>query len=123
MATRGQLIVALRSRFGELGVWFFSSLLFGLLHLPNTLFGTGVFGLLQVPLSFLAGTVFYLLRRASGTLIFAMALHALWDFSTFAADSSINSFPLVGIVALVVVVRLTRRESRDAHTATRDQRR
>jgi membrane protease YdiL (CAAX protease family) len=30
MLTRGQLIVALRSRFGELGVWFLSTLLFGL---------------------------------------------------------------------------------------------
>ena len=35
MATRGLLIVGLRGRYTEGWVWFLSTLLFGLLHLPN----------------------------------------------------------------------------------------
>lgn len=119
LVCRGQLIVALRSRFGELGVWFVSTLLFGLLHLPNMIFGTGLPGIAQVFVTFLIGTVLYLLRRVSGTLIFAMALHALWDFSSFAASSAVSGIVaiLVGIVAVVVAVILTRTESRDAKPA------
>ena len=115
LVTRGQLIVALRSRFGELGVWFFSTLLFGLLHLPNTLFGTGLPGISQVGITFLIGTVLYLLRRVGGTLIFAMLLHALWDFSSFAAPGALSGILgiLVGIVAVVFAIILTRRESRE----------
>ena len=115
LVTRGQLIVSLRSRYGELGVWFFSTLLFALLHLPNTLFGTGPFGTIQVLFTFLAGSTFYLLRRVSGTLIFAMVLHGLWDFSTFAASSALGSLgPVIGIASVVVAIVLTRRESKEA---------
>jgi membrane protease YdiL (CAAX protease family) len=118
LVTRGQLIVALRSRFGELGVWFFSTLLFGLLHLPNTLFGTGLPGISQVFITFLIGTVLYLLRRVSGTLIFAMALHALWDFSSFAAPGALTGILgiLVGVVAVIFAVILTRKEGRSENT-------
>lgn len=114
LVTRGQLIVALRSRFGELGVWFFSTLLFALLHLPNTLFGTGPIGILQVLFTFLMGSTFYLLRRVSGTLIFAMLLHALWDFSTFSANSGVTGIagPAIGLAAVIVAAVLTRRESK-----------
>jgi len=110
LVTRGQLIVALRSRYGEPGVWFFSTLLFALLHLPNTIFGTGPVGVIQVLFTFLAGSTFYLLRRVSGTLVFAMVLHGLWDFSTFAASSALGSLgPVIGIASVVVAVVLTRR--------------
>jgi len=114
LLTRGQLIVALRSRFGELGVWFFSTLLFGLLHLPNTLFGTGPVGVSQVFITFIIGSALYLLRRVSGTLIVAMALHALWDFSTFAANSGLIVFVglPVAAAAMIVTIVLTRKESR-----------
>jgi len=115
LVTRGQLIVALRSRYGELGVWFVSTLLFALLHLPNTLFGTGPFGVIQVLFTFLVGSTLYLVRRVSGTLIFAMVLHGFWDFSTFASNSGLGSLgPVIGIAAVIVAIRLTRRESRAA---------
>lgn len=116
LVTRGQLIVALRSRFGELGVWFFSTLLFALLHLPNTLFGTGPLGISQVFITFLIGSALYLLRRVSGTLIAAMLLHALWDFSSFAANSgliAVIGLP-VATAAMIVTIVLTRKESRAA---------
>ncbi|WP_460800093.1 lysostaphin resistance A-like protein [Microbacterium sp. GXF0217] len=116
LVTRGQLIVALRSRFGELGVWFFSTLLFAALHLPNTLFGTGLFGLTQVLFTFLAGTTFYLLRRVSGSLVLAMLLHALWDFSAFATTTALVGFsPLIGVVAVIVAIILLRKESKTTH--------
>lgn len=117
LMTRGQLVVALRSRFGEFGVWLLSTALFALIHLPNTLFGTGAGGVLQVPVTFLLGSVFYLLRRVSGTLIAAMFLHALWDFSSFAAvDGWVVGLigPPVGIAAVIVAAVLTRREGAPA---------
>jgi membrane protease YdiL (CAAX protease family) len=116
LVTRGQLIVALRSRFGELGVWFFSTLLFGLLHLPNTIFGTGPLGVSQVLITFMIGSGFYLLRRVSGTLITAMILHALWDFSSFAANSGLIAVIGLPVAAscVIVAIILTRRESRAA---------
>ena len=85
MATRGVLIVALRAKLGEGWVWFISSTLFGLMHLTNALTGQELLPTLsQVGAAFLGGTVFYILRRTTGTLIWAMVLHGLWDFSTFA---------------------------------------
>lgn len=119
LVTRGQLIVALRSRFGELGVWFFSTLLFALLHLPNTLFGTGPLGISQVFITFIIGSALYLLRRVSGTLIAAMVLHALWDFSSFAANSGLIAtlgLPIAA-AAMIVAIVLTRRESRASAAA------
>ncbi|GIT82108.1 hypothetical protein LLS1_37770 [Leifsonia sp. LS1] len=114
LVTRGQLIVALRSRFGELGVWFFSTLLFGLLHLPNTVFGTGLPGISQVFITFLFGSVLYLTRRVGGTLIIAMVLHALWDFSSFAAATAVTAIVgiPVGIAAVIIAIVLTRKESK-----------
>ncbi|MFD4960174.1 CPBP family intramembrane glutamic endopeptidase [Microbacterium sp. NPDC058389] len=85
MANRGLLVVALRSRLGEGWVWFLSSLLFGLMHLTNALSGQDLLTTLQqVAFAFAGGTIFYILRRTTGTLIWAMVLHGLWDFSTFA---------------------------------------
>jgi membrane protease YdiL (CAAX protease family) len=83
-------------------------------HLPNTLFGTGVAGISQVGITFLIGTVFYLLRRVSGTLILSMLVHGLWDFSTFAAvtvPASIIAIG-VGIAAVIVTIVILRKEAR-----------
>lgn len=85
VATRGLLLTSLRSRFGELWVWFISTAAFALMHLINALNGQSLgMTLTQVGMAFLGGTVFYILRRTTGTLIWAMLLHGLWDFSTFA---------------------------------------
>lgn len=85
MATRGLLLVGLRSRLHEGWVWFITSAAFALMHLTNALAGQDLgLTLTQVGMAFLGGTVFYILRRTTGTLIWAMVLHGLWDFSTFA---------------------------------------
>lgn len=111
---RGQLFVALRSRFGETGVWFVSTLMFSLLHLPNAFFGLGEIAILQVFIQFGLGSVFYLARRFSGSLVPAMILHGLWDFSSFAADFPYAGLaaPFIGIAAVIVVVVLLHRERR-----------
>lgn len=58
----------------------------------------------------MSGTCFYIVRRVTGSLIWAMALHGLWDISVFAvgfapmggAWASILG-PVIGILAVVVV--------------------
>jgi uncharacterized protein len=37
----------------------------------------------QVIFAFVLGSVFYAIRRISGTIIVPMVIHALWDFGTF----------------------------------------
>lgn len=114
MVARGQLIVALRSRFGEMGVWFFSTLLFALLHLPNAFFGIGPLAILQVFITFGLGSVFYLARRVSGSLVPAMVLHGLWDFSVFSAHVPYAGLaaPFIGVAGVIIVVVLLRRTKR-----------
>ncbi len=85
ITTRGLLLTALRSRLGEGWVWFISTAAFALMHLVNALSGQAIGPTIQqVGLTFMAGTIFYILRRTTGTLIWAMVLHGLWDFSVFA---------------------------------------
>jgi membrane protease YdiL (CAAX protease family) len=118
MATRGLLLVGLRSRLHEGWVWFISTALFALMHLTNALAGQGLgLTLTQVGMAFLGGTVFYILRRTTGSLIWAMVLHGLWDFSTFAVGHGTTG-PLAalggtvnliaGILGLAVVVFVIR---------------
>lgn len=111
---RGQLLVALRSRFGETGVWFISTLLFSLLHLPNAFFGLGSIAILQVFIQFGLGSVYYLARRFSGSLVPAMILHGLWDFSTFSSNVPYAGLaaPFIGIAAVIVVLVLLRQDKR-----------
>ncbi|GAA1993563.1 hypothetical protein GCM10009718_34100 [Isoptericola halotolerans] len=117
VVARGQLVVALRSRFGEMGVWFLSTTLFSLLHLPNFFFGIGSLAFLQVVIQFGLGSVYYLAFRSTGSLVPAMLLHGLWDFSTFS-----SSLPWAGLTApflaiagvVVAVVLLVKERRRDA---------
>jgi uncharacterized protein len=118
ITTRGLLLTGLRSRLGEGWVWFLTSALFGALHLVNAYLGQPIGPTLQQAVfAFLVGTVFYILRRVTGTLIWAMILHALWDFSTFAIGhaghgalagvSLIVQIPtfIVALIAVVFVIR------------------
>ena len=64
---------------------FLISALFGMSHLINIARGANRAATIgQVFTAFLAGTVFYILRRTTGSLVWAMLLHGLWDFSVFA---------------------------------------
>lgn len=88
MVSRGILLVGLRGSLkSETQVWFYSSLLFGLLHASNAFFGLGAIALVQVVAAFCVGTGLYLLRRLTGTLLVPMLVHACWDFSTLAGHA------------------------------------
>lgn len=111
MITRGQLIVAGRGSLHEGWVWFVTSLLFGLLHVPNAFFGQSVATTVQqVVMAFAIGTAYYVTRRITGLLLIPMILHGAWDFSTFVQDHSVGgmaSRPVsFGGFAMYVVIPL-----------------
>jgi membrane protease YdiL (CAAX protease family) len=84
---RGILVTALRGGVGEVGVWFWSSLLFGLLHAANIVLGHEVGPTLaEVGTSFLYGSVMYGVRRSTGTLLEPIVIHWLWDFARYVGD-------------------------------------
>jgi membrane protease YdiL (CAAX protease family) len=92
---RGLAIVGFRGDQPEWRVWLFSSLAFGLLHGANLVLGQPL-GLTvsQVGIAFIAGSVFYTIRRVTGTIVAPMLIHGLWDFSTFVhqgADLTANA--------------------------------
>ena len=100
----------------EKWVWVFSGAIFGLLHVPNALFGQSVGATApQVVFAFAVGLTYYVTRRISGTLIVTMVLHALWDFSTFIQAHSVDglrtSRRALGGFALYLAVILEHRRS------------
>lgn len=85
LMARGLVLTSFRAGLAEVWVWFFTSLLFGLMHMLNVLLGAPFQGTInQVGLAFASGTAFYILRRVTGSLIWAMVLHGMWDVSVFA---------------------------------------
>ena len=81
---RGLAVVGFRGGYSEVRVWLFASLLFGLLHGVNVILGQGaVLTVRQVIFAFVLGSVFYAIRRITGTIVPVMIIHALWDFGSF----------------------------------------
>ena len=110
LVTRGQLAVGLREGgAGELVVWLVTSLLFGLLHGINALFGqSGRQTVVQVVAAFFAGTAFFVTVAATGTLIAAMLLHALWDLGTLGSQATgRQQRPVAGLLALLAFAAAT----------------
>lgn len=122
LLTRGLLLVGLRASLREPWVWFVTSALFGLMHAANLFVGAPLPGTLQqIGLAFLGGTGFYIVRRVTGNLIWAMLLHGAWDFTTFASGHAASKYAdlvlVIGTVAQVlalVVVFWTFRSKTDA---------
>jgi len=105
LMARGLLLTSLRSSLTEVWVWFLSSLLFGVMHMLNVLLGGPLQGTLsQAGLAFASGTAFYILRRVTGSLIFAMVLHGLWDVSVFAVGFAPKEASLAPLLVYVVAV-------------------
>lgn len=107
LTTRGLLLVGLRSRLPEVWVWFLTSALFGLMHLVNAFSGQDLTSTLrQVAFAFGAGTIFYILRRVTGSLVWAMVLHGFWDFSTFAVTHGTPGpfAALSGVLEILAIV-------------------
>ena len=81
---RGLALVGFRGGYSEVKVWLFTSLLFGLLHGVNLILGQGaVLTVRQIFFAFVLGSIFYAVRRISGTIVVVMVIHALWDFGSF----------------------------------------
>lgn len=80
---RGILLVGGRQAFGSETVAFlFSSALFGLFHLPNIILGQDVGpSISQVFFTAVTGAAFYCLRRASGSIVPCILLHAAYDWA------------------------------------------
>lgn len=91
LMTRGVLLVGLRRRLPEFGVWIVSCVLFGLLHLLNALAGAGI-GTTVVQVVFAAsfGSTLYVARRLSRGLLLPVLLHAFWDFGSIAVSATVR---------------------------------
>lgn len=111
LMSRGLLLTAFRSRLPEVWVWLLTSLLFGGMHLINAALGAPLTGTLgQVVIAAMTGTSFYIVRRVTGSLIWAMALHGIWDISAFSvgfaplgAAWTAILVPVIGVLAVAVV--------------------
>lgn len=82
LMTRGLLVTGFRSRFGEMKVMYLTSLLFGVMHGLNIVFGQSAgTTLLQMVGTIPMGIMLYMLRRTTGLLVVPMIIHGLWDIS------------------------------------------
>lgn len=105
LMARGLVLTAFRSQWREVWVWLGTSVLFGVMHAVNIVLGAPASAAVpQVFLAFASGTAFYILRRVTGSLIWAMLLHGLWDVSVFAVGHAPTGFPFGGLLGPVVGV-------------------
>ena len=138
IAYRGLAVVGFRGGYGEVKVWLFSSILFGLLHGVNVILGQGAaLTVRQVVFAFVIGSVLYAIRRISGTIIVPMVIHALWDSGSFThvagkrreSLARSTSPPPGGLVqnllmfVAIVLVIVGAKRSRDGEAAVRSPRR
>ena len=87
--TRGLVIVGLRGRLREVWVMLISAGLFGLMHGLNFFLGQEISStLLQMASTFAGGCAFYIVRRVTGSLIWAMILHGSFDFASILSRTS-----------------------------------
>lgn len=114
---RGLLLVGLRGTFHEVAVWALTCVLFGFMHGVNVFLGASVGPtIIQVVGAAMQGSAFYILRRYYGSLLWAMALHGLWDTSIFVqaqSDGPVNLLAAliwpVSILAMIGGFVLARR--------------
>jgi membrane protease YdiL (CAAX protease family) len=109
LLTRGLGLVGFRGGVSERAAWLWTSLLFGLLHGVNVLFGQPLGETVyQIVFAFLVGSAFYVTRRVVGTLLLPMLLHAAWDFGTIGTEATGGTQSPTGLLiwplAVVAVV-------------------
>lgn len=107
---RGVVVVTTRTRLREVWVWMCATLTFASVHLLNVLAGQELAPtLLQVLFAALAGTSFYVLRRATGTLIIPILFHALNNAFAVLPNSMGALWQLaangIALIALIPVIR------------------
>ena len=107
MLTRGLGLVGFRGGVSERMAWFWTSLLFGVLHGVNVLFGAPLGSTVQqIVLAFVVGSAFYVTRRIVGTLLLPMLLHAAWDFGSIGTEAT-DGTPLPSGIVLAPLVVVT----------------
>lgn len=81
LVLRGILLDAVRARHGELVTMLVTAVVFALAHIVGSIWAGVPFAaiLFQVAVLFMNGTLYYWVRRVSGRLWVAMAVHALTD--------------------------------------------
>lgn len=90
LMTRGLLVTGFRGGMRESRVMLYSSVLFGVMHGLNIVFGQAVgTSVAQMLGTIPMGILFYFLRRTTGSLFVPMFVHAIWDISvvTFGGTS------------------------------------
>lgn len=112
---RGAVVVAARSRLREVWVWMLSTVLFASTHFLGLTAGQSLSDtLLQVLFTFVAGSSFYVLRRATGTLLLPILFHACNNFLVDIPNTVDPWWQLVavssGLIALVPVIRSADRQ-------------
>jgi uncharacterized protein len=124
LTTRGLLLVALRSRHRERTVWIITCVAFGALHGANLFLGGGIWSLAQVVLAALSGSIFYIVRRVTGSLIWAMALHGFWDGSLFVigVSGATNPATLLSLVAGIIATVMAYSTTKDVPAPTGSRR-
>lgn len=99
----------------------FTTIAFGLFHLPNILIGGGVATLSQVFFAAMSGFGLYLFRRGWGWIVPAMIAHGVWDISSFlVADNAVDGsiFTAIGavtffgglVLALATIIHVWRKD-------------
>ena len=128
MLFRGVFLRAMRAGTrpeGQAALW--TTIAFGLFHLPNAFMGVGAAAIAQVFLAAGSGYALYTFRRFSGLIVVGMAAHGLWDMSTFldgqsgaGAAHNIALFGgfVVGGLGLVTMLVMWKRDSDIAMTPT-----
>lgn len=106
---RGAVLVAARSRWREVWVWMSATLIFACSHFLGLGGQSLEDTLIQVFFAVLAGTSFYVLRRATGSLILPIVFHGCNNFlASFPSEVSpwwqIAAMS-VGVIGLVPVIR------------------
>lgn len=89
LITRGVLLTGFRRLGSETSAWLWSTGLFAVMHGANLFQGSPLAAVLpQIMTTFVMGTVLYLSRRATGTLLVPIVVHATWDFSLLSHGTS-----------------------------------
>ena len=114
---RGIGVVAFRrAGFTEGRVALWSSVVFGLVHVSNAI-GQGPQAFAQAAIVSTSGYLFYLGRRAGGTILLPMLVHGLWDFSLISSlvGPDVTAYPGMAVVILAqigLIIVLVRRRHR-----------
>ena len=128
------LLVGFRGSASQALSWFWTSFLFGMIHALNLFFGQSLMDTMQqVVAAFLLGSALYVTRMATGALVAAMLVHALWDFASLSFSGSgaeatmpnvvggvLNYLTIVlALVSVVVILRAKRRAASSGPRSTR----